>query len=124
MESFKRRSGLPFTMQVRLVDGKNIWPTLDSFEVRSEFRTEQDTSSRLLSDLAPFMIPTYGVDDQANDIIITWSMKGDETRPFKTVSGFFDIILSDPGVVDDRGILILAGELEFEMTVTNTGVTP
>lgn len=109
--------GLPYAVQWRVTDGKNIWADINDFEVRSQLRKTKLPTSLLIANLHDFMSKEYGVDAQANDIIVKLIMTGAQTRAL-SMSGFFDVILSDPGVEDVRGLEIYSGKIKLSDTTT------
>lgn len=111
--------GLPFSRTIRVTGGKNIWPNLVDFEVRSHLRKKKDPTSLLILVLHDYMEKSYGVDTQADDIIITWTMTGAETLEI-TDKGYFDVLLSDPGADDERGLRAVMGSIKLEDLTTTT----
>ena len=109
--------GLPYANQWRLPNGKDMWPNLADFEVRSQLRKTKLASSQLITNLHLFMTKSYGIDTQANDIIVRWRMTGAETRALAG-DGFFDVILSDPGVTDERGLRIYSDQIKLASLIT------
>lgn len=105
-------SGLPYSRRIRVVDGVNVWPTLQSVEVKSHVRVSQNSTSTLKSDLTPYL--TKSID--GNDIVIDFAVSGLESRNLK--GGYYDIVLHDPSDVDARGIVLVSGQVFVERTVT------
>jgi hypothetical protein len=106
------QAGEPYARRIRVVDGKNIWATLDLFEVRCQVRDGDSEQYPLVSDLSIYFTPSYDL----NDIVIDIAMTGQQTR---TVGpGFYDVFLSDVGAVDARAIRILDGNLVVLPAVT------
>lgn len=110
---FKVKAGLPFSRSVRLVDGKNVWPTLDDFEVRMHIRVAESSTSNLVYDFTPHLESVY----EGNDIVISWSLSGSDTRSLR--SGFYDLVISDPGAEDQRAISLAAGKISLSSLVTS-----
>lgn len=101
-------AGQPLNRQIRAVGVKDVWPTLDAFELRAQLRTGSGTSARLIANLHDYMTKVFDGDD----LVITWTMSGAQTRTlygkvwglFKT--GYFNIILSDPGDEDAKALIV------------------
>ena len=115
--TLKITRGLPYAYRWRVKDGKNIWPTINDFEVRSQLRETKQNTSPLIMNLHDYMTTTYGVDAQSNDIIIDFRMTGAETRLIEE-TGYFDIVLSDTGVSDERAIKIGPEQIKLSDLVT------
>lgn len=109
-------AGLPFTRRARLVDGRNIWGALVDFEARAQVRTRREPTATLITDLTPHLVAAYGVDTQANDIIVDLVLTGADTRAME--SGHYDIVLSDTGTTDARGIELLHGSVTVQTLAT------
>lgn len=109
--------GLPFSRVIRVTGGKNVWPELDDFEIRSELREKQLPTSQFIMALHVFMTAEYGTGDEADDILIHWEMTGADTRSIPS-KGKFDIILSDPGVTDARAIPVVSGSIALAFLTT------
>lgn len=105
-------AGLPYTRAIRITGGAAIWPELDQFEVRSQVRAGKTEQTALLNDLRPFITKTI----VENDIVLLLSMTGAETRTLN--AGYYDVILSDPGVTDARAISALSGKIKIKQLVT------
>jgi hypothetical protein len=104
--------GLPYSRRIRITDGVNTWPTLDDFEVRSEVRVSRSSSSTLRATLGIFI--TSSID--GNDIVLDLQMTGSDTRSL--LGGYYDIVVSDKGDVDLRGIRVLTGQLRVDQLIT------
>ena len=111
--NFSITRGLPFARSFRIVDGKNVWPTLPDFEVRSQLRTTKAPTSTIIENLHDFMEASYDVDD----ILIAWSMTGAETLTLAS-GGYYDIVVSDAGASDERAISISSGKIKVSDTTT------
>lgn len=113
------QAGIPFSRVFRVVDAKDVWPTLGSLEVRCQLRVGTRPSTRLLSNLHDFMDAAYGTGETANDVVVTLSMTGADTAALADVmptsSGKADLVLSDAGAVDARAVRV-----PLTVTVENT----
>jgi hypothetical protein len=109
----KCRAGIPYRRRFRLVDGAAIWSTVESFEVRSQIRDKKDSSSELLGSLTPYLTKFI----EGNDIVVQLEMTGAQTRTLPK-KGYYDIIISDPGVEDDRAIPISSGRITVRSLIT------
>lgn len=106
--------GLPFRRSVRIVDGTSLWPTLDDFEVRMQARTGQGETYPLVLDFTPHLTPSV----DGADIVVDISLTGEETRALAESQGYYDMLVSDVGVVDEEAIKALDGRLTIGPTVT------
>lgn len=113
---FDVKVGLPFSRRIRVTDGKNIWADLDDFEARMQIRATDDSSSQLRYDFTPHLVKSFDV----NDIIVEWNLTGEQTRELQF--GYFDLVLSDTGVVDARAIQVIYGYLDLDSIITTQGV--
>lgn len=109
------QAGLPFNQVARIVDGKTLWATLDLFDVTLIVREAYDRGSLLLVDLSRFVTATY----DANDIVLTWSMTGADTRTL--TSGYYDMVVSDVGDTDVQAIQVLCGWFRVTPTALSFG---
>jgi hypothetical protein len=107
------QAGEPFAQQIRIRDGQNVWASLGDFEVRAQVRQYRSTTSDLVVDLTPFL--TVSLD--ANDILITLSLTGAETRAIR--GGQYDVIVSDIGTTDARAVVLIYGTVEVSPVVTS-----
>lgn len=106
-------AGLPYHRRVRVMNGKALWPTLDSFEVRSQIREGKTEATALLGVLTPYLTKSFdGV-----DIVVDIDLTGEQTREIP-ISGSYDIVISDPGPEDARAFPILAGKIKVKALVT------
>lgn len=105
-------AGLPYSRKIRVTGGTGVWPTLGDFEVRSQIRREQDSNSALLGDLKPYLTPSI----DGLDIVLDLVLSGAQTKTIP--SGYYDIVLSDPGAVDARAISVLSGQVKVKTLVT------
>lgn len=120
--SLTMTAGKPFSQKIRVTDGKDVWPNLGDFEVRAQLRAGRTTSDSLIANLHESMSSSF----DANDIVIDWSLTGEDTRsmfglstwPAKRKRGFFNIILSDVGTVDGRALVVPTISLTMEDTTT------
>jgi hypothetical protein len=104
--------GLPYSRRIRVTDGAKIWPTLDLLEVRSEVRVSPIWTSRLKATLSPFITPSI----EGDDLILDLKLTGAQTRELS--GGHYDVVVTDKGSVDDRGIRVLKGVLRIEQLTT------
>lgn len=111
------QAGEPFSITVRLVNGKTVWTNLSDFEVRSQVRQQRNEAARLLLDLTPFLSAAFST----NDILVTLSLTGAETRLLATTAptGYYDMIVSDVGATDARAIMLIFGSIMVNPVVTS-----
>lgn len=109
-------SGLPMgkIILVTLPTGRAWWLETAEFEVRAHVRAEAKLDSTLLLDLGAYL--TVSKDD-VDTMRIVLSMDGAETLAV-TKSGYYDIIMSDPGVDDARAKRILDGPFTVDSIIT------
>lgn len=107
------QAGIPYARRIRITDGKNLWASLDAFEVRSQVRAGRQTSSPLKYDLTPHLTPSF----DANDIVVDLVLTGAQTRTM--VGGNYDMLVTDAGAVDAQGMRVLHGTLTVEPTTTD-----
>jgi hypothetical protein len=114
---FPITAGLPFskTFIVTLPTGRNWWTNIEDFEAKAQVREKPDVSSSLVLDFAPYMTLSF---DNEDVITITIEMTGQDTRNL-TRSGFYDVILSDFDVVDERAHKLSQGPVRFTPLVTS-----
>lgn len=109
-------SGRPIskTISVTLPTGRLWWLTIGDFEVRSHMREEPDMLSPLVLNLSPYLTPAF----VSTDVLeVKLDMDGEDTM-LVTRSGWYDIILSDTGTVDDRLMPIVSGDIIRRTLVT------
>ena len=94
--------GLPYKRKFRLLNGTAVWPTLANFELRSQLRKQASVDADLLLNFADYMTPTI----EGADIVITLTMTGAQTRSLPA-TGYYDIILSDPGEDDAKAVCVV-----------------
>ena len=111
--AFRFQAGVPYAQTIRVTGAKATWPTLDAFEVRAQVRSGRTETSPLKDDLARFITASFDDDD----ILLTVSLTGQDTRAFK--DGYYDIFISDPDTVDARAIRVLHGEITVNPAITD-----
>jgi hypothetical protein len=104
--------GLPYNRRIRVKNAALTWPTEDDFEVRSEIRVGPSSDSRLKASLVEYITPS--VED--DDILLDLNLTGSVTRTLP--GGYYDIIVSDAGSMDNRAIRVLGGKLTIKPLVT------
>lgn len=102
---FNIKLGLPFTEQIRVRNGINVWATLDSFTIIFGLRETQDPNSRPIMSLTSYVTASYDGDD----IVLVWSMSGVMTRALR--DGYYSLVLSDIGSNPSRAIEVISGQL-------------
>lgn len=110
------KSGLPFkrALTVTLPTGRSWWTDEADFEFAMQIREEEDRSSRLICDLLPYLV----TDKPSADIVtVQIIMSGEDTR-LVTESGWYDLIMSDVDIHNDRAYQLLAGPLKRRSTVS------
>lgn len=116
------RAGIPWDRQVQITDGKDRWATLGAFEARMQIRDGVSSTSALRYDMTPHLVKAFGTGGTANDIFISWSLSGAETRVLRAACGdkerFYDLLVSDPGVTDEEALYVLHGRIRVNSTVT------
>lgn len=108
----KMQAGVPYARRIRVEDGKNVWSTLDAFEVHSEVRATASVNAPLHGNLGQYMTPSF----DGNDIVIDLALTGQQTRTLQ--SGYYDVLLTDAGSADAKGLLILFGPLTVKPVTT------
>lgn len=108
-------AGEPYSARITVTDGKDVWATADLFEVRSQARRYQAETSTLIADFTPSLTKGY----TANDIVITLTLTGEQTRQIAGKSGFYDMFISDVGLTDAKAFRILYGPLSVANAVTS-----
>lgn len=106
-------AGLPYRRRFRMGGVAAIWPTLPEFEVRSQIRAGKDETTELLYNLAQHITPSIDGVDIVLDLVLT----GADTRVIPK-KGYYDIIVSDPGVTDQRAIPASSGKIKVGLLVT------
>ncbi len=106
-------AGIPYARRFRLTNGKNVWPELIDFEVRSQIRAGKSDQTELLYNLAQHITASF----DGLDIALDLSLTGQNTRDIP--AGYYDIVLSDPGTADVRAVpLIPPSKIKIARTVT------
>lgn len=105
--------GLPYRRNFRITDGKDIWPALEDFELRGQVRQKDKATAPLVLNLTPYLSGAF----DANDIVVTLAMTGQQTRLLN--KGFYDILISDPGVEDARALRVSEGPLVYDQVLTS-----
>lgn len=110
------QSGLPFkkTIVVTLPADRDWWTVGDEFEVLAQIREKQTSDSCLLLDLAKYLTTTFTAPDT---VTIYWVMSGAETRELK-MSGYYDVVMSDVDVTDERAYVIMRGRFSRTSVIT------
>jgi hypothetical protein len=106
------QAGIPYSRRIRITNGKNLWANLADFEVRSQVRAGRQITSQLKADLGPFLVASF----DGNDIVIDLTLTGADTRAL--VGGNYDILVTDTGATDARGLRVLHGNLTVAPTTT------
>lgn len=119
MTDIEITAGKSFNKQIRVVDAKNVWATLDVFEIRAQLRTGPDSDDLLVENLHDFMTEkAFDTDpDHDKDLLITWRMTGADTQALYDKEwgffhrGYFNIAISDIGTTDSRSLVSRQCEL-------------
>ena len=114
--TFSITAGLPFskTFIIARPAGRSWWLQQQNFEVRAQIREKPDASSTLILDLLDYITVTY-----ANNVITVYlQMSGEDTRKLMR-SGFYDLIVSDVGTIDQRAYKIVEGPARISQLVTS-----
>ena len=113
---FHITSGLPFgrSIIVTLPNGRDWWTAANEFEVLMQVRKAPNNLATLILDLTQFLTVTFNAPDTVN---IDLDMTGADTR-LLSMSGHYDVVMSDPFATDDRAEKILDGPVYRESIVT------
>lgn len=113
------KSGLPYSKSylVTLPSSRSWWTNTSDFEFIAQIRKKKTRSSDLLLDITQFISVTR-ID--ANHFLFELKMTGQNTR-LVTEDGFYDIIISDPGIADSRAYEIGFGKVKHS-TIISAGV--
>lgn len=111
-------SGLPYgkLVTVTLPSGRSWWTSGSQFEVLFQLREGPAVTTTLIADLRQYLTVTY---TGPNTVSIAFDMTGEDTRTL-VKSGYYDMIISDTGVVDDRAFIVLSGVIYLDKTVTDS----
>lgn len=114
--TLKITPGLPFKKEIniRLPAGRDWWTELDDFEIFIQIRKDRRRTAPLIMDLTSYLTITM-VD--ANNVRVVISLTGEETRTF-TASGYYDVLMSDPGTLDARAYILVKGYVKKLSIVT------
>lgn len=114
---FAITAGLPFskTFLITLPAGRTWWLNREDFEVRAQIREKPDTASTLIVDLLDYIQITF---DGVDEVGIFLQMSGEDTRKISR-SGFYDLIVSDVGTIDERAHKIVQGQARITPLVTS-----
>lgn len=109
--------GLPYGRRIRFegVINNDLWPDLNSLEVRSELRVGKAYTTALIKDLRPYLTPVI----EGSDLVVELNWTGADTR--ELVNGYFDIIVSDPGPEDARALRVGPFKVKVKSTTTGAG---
>jgi len=105
-------AGLPYKRRVRVSGAALIWPTQDSYEVRGQLRVGKLPTSQLIANLGQYLNAFI----ELGDIVVDIGLTGSQTRTLST--GYYDLVLSDPGAIDARAIRILFGKVKIKTLMT------
>jgi hypothetical protein len=105
-------AGLPYARRIRVTDGAKIWPSVDLLEVRSQVRVSPHWKSTLKATLTSYITPSI----EGNDLVLDLKLTGAQTRTLS--GGYFDMVVSDKGSVDERGLQVIKGIIKLEHLVT------
>lgn len=110
------KSGLPFAKKINITlpSGRSWWTEVSDFEILMQIREKKDRNSPLVMDLADFLTITQVSDDVFS---VDLAMTGADTR-LLTRGGFYDMIMSDIGVTDERGLVIIQGPVKRTTVIT------
>lgn len=108
------QAGEPYSATITVTNGKLVWATENLFEVRAQVRKYASESAALIVDLTDNLSAVYDGDD----IVITLSLTGAETRALTKKSGYYDVFVSDADVTDARAYKVLHGQLTVTAAVT------
>ena len=114
---FSITAGLPFTKTfvITLPTSRVWWLNREDFEVKAQVREKPDVSSNLVLDFYNYMDVSF---DDEDVVTVSISMTGEDTRNLKR-SGYYDLIISETGVVDPRAYKISQGTVRYSPLVTS-----
>lgn len=114
--TLKITPGLPFKKEINIAlpVGRDWWTQLDEFEIFIQIRKDRRRESTLIKDLTSYLTITM---PDANNVRVVISLTGEETRTL-TSSGYYDILMSDPGTLDARAYILLKGHVKKLSMVT------
>lgn len=113
------KSGLPFTKSylVTLPSSRSWWTSTSGFEFIGQIRKKKTRDSDLLLDITQYISVTQ-ID--VDTFLFEFKMTGQNTR-LVTEDGFYDIIVSDIGIADNRAYEIGFGKVK-RSTIISAGV--
>jgi hypothetical protein len=109
--------GEAYSMVVTITDGKNRWATLGACEARMQVRVNRAEAAALVDDLTARLTTAYGTGGGVNDLIVTLTLTGAQTRAL-TGPGVYDLFVSDTGTTDAQSIRAAWGKWEPVNAVT------
>lgn len=101
-------AGLPYGIRFTVPGRAAVWPTRESFEIRSDIRVGKTEATPLAGRLVDYITAVV----EGPDIIVTVRLSGAQTRV--VAKGYYDIVLSDPGVEDERALCIAHGKVKVD----------
>lgn len=107
--------GLPYNRLIRVKNAALTWPEEEDFEVRSQIRVSPSPKATLKGALTPFITKSI----EGDDIVLEMNLTGAQTSVLP--GGYYDIVISDVGSTDSRGIRVLKGKITVDHTVTGGG---
>lgn len=105
-------AGLPYNRRIRIKGAAKTWPSLDDFEVRCQLRVSASAKSRLKQTLSSYFLPSI----DGEDIVLDLKLTGANTRVLP--SGYYSVVVSDKGSIDERAIEVLRGHLRVRPMAT------
>lgn len=104
--------GEPLDLVATVTDGVTFWP--GGMQVRGQVRTAP--GGDLMLDLTPYLTTTVSTENP-QDLRIDMRLTGSATRKvFRP--GFYDVYVSEPGVIEANAVRVLFGPVDVEMAVT------
>lgn len=115
-ETLTITSGLPFgkELNVTLPTGRTWWTNVSDFEVLMQVREEKNRNSTLVKDFAQYLTVTM---PSADVVKIEVFLTGAETRTLDR-GGYYDVLISDLGITDERAYVVLAGAVKRLTVIT------
>jgi len=101
-------AGRPFRRLIHVPEARKLWTDVAELEVRAQMRAGKTTEAELIYNLHTFMSWVLDTDD----LEIEWTMTGQQTRALHETmlkfnrKGYFNIVISDKGVVDARALVV------------------
>ncbi len=110
-------SGIPSNMEfiTTLPADRSWWLAREDFEILMQMRDAPNGKGNLILDLTKYLtVEMTG----PHTLLTTFKMAGQHTRLICR-SGYYDVVMSDVGGLDDRAVVLLRGPVRHKSTVTS-----